>query len=412
MNGTLAESTSPETGIDFINVMQQYSPRLFGALAVSLLLALLKEPLLLMLQRRGKNASGLRHTRSTIKATSLLRPVGEYTRSVHDASLTRNRSSVVMSPTEIRAIGRVPLENNLGVSRLLNLMIWIRLFRLRPSSPKPAFVITNWHVAHGSDMDTVAGQFTPGGYRLTVTLHHSESPRHFVRSMRPGFRSRPRTLVICTPEDYIWQEGAFRCLTVRSPTVSLRRRKYHNITLKSTDPLVSGVPNSDLRLASDIPRNSIWLFVGEGHVADPLVDEQVEQQSRIPLELWSTRMRRYVMYMLLLVIMIAIAILITEQLLSLGSDLESDDLPWFVELEMIALSVVTYGIIVMALWDIWYWIFEWRESWSRKAMERAGSACPCEPRPRRFTRRAWIASTTRCMADGDRVRNGASKTPA
>ena len=78
-------------------------------------------------------------------------------------------------------------------------------------------------------------------------------------------------------------------------------------------------------------------------------------------------------------------------------------------LELLVWALIFYGLVGFVVWDIWYWIFENQESWSRKAMRRWEDASADGRVPELPRCRAWIASTTRCLSDGDRIRNGIAK---
>ena len=106
-----------------------------------------------------------------LKATSLIRPVRRHT---------------ILNPREIRSLRRVPVEHNLGVSRILNFCVWVRLARLRPSSPKPAFTIADWELNRASEAHVDTSEFTPGGFELSVSLHAGESPRHLALIVHEG----------------------------------------------------------------------------------------------------------------------------------------------------------------------------------------------------------------------------------
>ena len=359
-----------------------------------------------------------------LKATSLIRPVRRHT---------------ILNPREIRSLRRVPVEHNLGVSRILNFCVWVRLARLRPSSPKPAFTIADWELNRASEAHVDTSEFTPGGFELSVSLHAGESPRHLVRSMRAGFRSWMRTVVICTPEDLVRQNRPLRCLVVGAPSFPQPRRQDMVVTLKSADPLMADRSHFQYRLPSTIPTNAIWLVqISDAHAcSEDRHDAESTSRDPIRLESWHSRARRYLVYVLSLVLFIALSMDIVQQ----SPDAEQKDVEAGVEadsrgagveseqtngdhdpeteedgadqarselvllVEVLFLMLVFYGTAGMAIWDMWYWIFEQYESRSSKARERVlhavrrrQPACDCRP--------VWTASTTRCLDDGDRVRNG------
>ena len=191
---------------------------------------------------------------------SLLRPTGRTAADDNDPTRSIYQHRVRTSPAEIRTLGRVPLEHNYGQSKLLDFCISARLARLRPSSAKPAFAITNWELTRSAEQARRKGEFTPGGYQISVVPHLTESPRHLVKSMRAGFRTWMRTVVICTPEDLLYRNRPVRCFTVLAPPLSKSvRREYPKVTLNSTDPLASSTAHDVCRLPNDVPGNAIWL---------------------------------------------------------------------------------------------------------------------------------------------------------
>ena len=91
-------------------------------------------------------------------------------------SASRLRPVSGTDPEQIRRLRRVPLEYNLGISRLTDILVYIRAFFLRPTYPKPAFAITRFEIVpesllvHQQQDADHQHAFTPSGYRLYVTL--------------------------------------------------------------------------------------------------------------------------------------------------------------------------------------------------------------------------------------------------
>ena len=388
--------------------------------------------------------------------TSLLRPTGRPAADRNDPTRSIRRHGVRVSPAEIRSLGRIPLEHNYGVSKILDFCISARLARLRPSSAKPAFAITHWELIRSAEQTRLRGEFSPGGYRVSVIPHLTESPRHLVKSMRSGFRTWMRTVVICTPEDLLYRDRPVRCFTVLAPPLSRSvRREYPKVTVNSTDPLASSHAHDVYRFPNDVPRNAIWLVDvrdedGSARVEwpDPLSDHKDQFDSGL------NRGRRWFAYVMLVSVLIALTILIGWQVpnaeptsstssVNLGAvesavdpgiyswmiderseellaDPESADsavddetgslgnivLQILLIIEFLVWALIFYGLVGFIVWDIRYWIFENQESWSKKAMKRWEDASVDGSVPELPRCRAWIASTTRCLSDGDRIRNG------
>lgn len=297
----------------------------------------------------------------------------------------RTTSYIGFLPREIHAIGRVPLERAIPQSRMSKMWVWLRLIRLRPSSPKPAFAIDRLEVYEPPNDDDEQ-EYSPGGFWLTIFLHRTESRMHFIRTMRSGLLPwGRRTLVVCTPDELYYRDTPVRCFGIRAPMIWKRQREYFRVGVSSSDPLVSYVLHEEYLSPDDIPPDAIWLIMISE--LSPMVESEGTKRSKmVTLEPMSNRVRRYALHLVLLVALAVFLVVIFRPLRTSNTTDPSLNLE-------IALFLLLYSVeYMLAAWDLTHWMREFAERRNLRIGHR---------------RTAWTASTTRCLADGDRIRNRA-----
>ena len=189
---------------------------------------------------------------------SPLRPIRRFSPEQQSDSTQRNSPARIFDPDEMCIVGRIPLEYEFDSGGLIGLVRRLRAWLLRPSSPKYTYAIVNLAT---SDYSTVRreDEFTPGGFRLDIELKHTESTRHFLRSLRTGTRTLKRTVVICEPGDLYYRDRVVTCFTMVPPVRRADWRYSQCVTLYSSDPLFSGTDHRQERWPNDLPPDTIWL---------------------------------------------------------------------------------------------------------------------------------------------------------
>ena len=346
---------------------------------------------------------------------SPFRPIAQFSPDQHSDSVQRVGPGRIFDPDEMCKVGRIPLEYDFGSPGYLGLVRRLRASLLRPSSPKSAYAIANFAT---SDYSTVPedGEYSAGGFRLVVELKHTESTRHFLRSLRTGTRTWKRTVAICGPGDLYCRDRVVTCFTVAPPVRRSDWRSTQHVTLYSSDPLFSGAHHGAEMWPDDLPGDTIWLVdigCSNGDITQPSSYEGTPV-SHSSFDPGIFRLRRYLIFlMLVLTFVIATFADATRPTLDMN-----DNIPWAVEATEDALVILIlviqftafYLFFVYLAWNMWwYFWFELPERWLRNAWNslRAGSYLREVLRPTRM--QTWQASTTRCVADGDRVRNGHEK---
>lgn len=360
-----------------------------------------------------------------VSQSRLWRRLVEYLRTPPDSWVHRTRVTGVnmLRPVRqadgsvIRRTSRVPLEYNLGHSRLRNVRVWRRALFLGPSSPKPAFTISRLEVIREQEFDISAcaskrgGDHVSGGYRLKIWLCRGESPRHFVRTLRSGMRSDKRMVAVCSPEEIGQRrrEASYYC--VYPPSSQPAGEEYPCVTLYSSDPLFSGRAHHDTRSLDRTALDIVWLVLLGSD--DP--NESAEQHARelsdpeLCLHRFPKPFARRIIFGI--TALTAVVIVLRSLLIHyFGYGSEIGQL-WTDTLAVVAL--VYFGVPLTLLSILRHSLFEYRESRSRAARsfwyEDVSVDQLGRPSWRRFRKRMWTASTTNCIADGFTIRNRAPR---
>ena len=279
---------------------------------------------------------------------------------------------------------------------------------MRPGSPKPAFLISDWH--HGSldrfrDRQVAAGT---GGYRLIVHLHHRENREHLRASLlarlaRAGGSSR--TILVATLSDYLSRSGRVHCFRVNKDLTYNASERLDTLILYSTDPIASDTPNYQPMTRDSVPERAIWLLsVDNADGGSPLCehpsDAEEEGRGHSVDGNWFRRCwgnvrssgrerrrlgdqpRRLRLLRRALPIVVALAALLPGGFLPVDN-FDPDAPPPSFAMYAIFVALVWLAMTAYMANAAWYYTF----------VEL--------PAPRR-----WEATTARCVSDGDRARNG------
>ena len=356
-----------------------------------------------------------------ISQTRLWRRIIEYLTASPDSTSRRSRVTSISTlrpicpadASAIRRTGRVPLEYNLGQSRLKNIRVWRRLFLLGPSSPKPAFAISKLEITQERLLDSSTRElnsceaFVPGGYRLKIWLCRGESPRHFIRTLRSGFGTDKRTLAVCLPEELGQRRSEASYYCAYAPSQQPDGDEYCCVTLYSSDPLFSGRAHHNVCSLDRAPLDIVWLVLVGSEYSNRSGYERAKELSDPDLSLrrFPKPIGRRAIYVITALAFATIAGR-TLYLLYIASG-SSANLLW---IDWWAVIILVYFGIPLTLWNVFrHSLFEYREFRSKGAKSFWYGDVSIDQfgwrSRRRCTQRMWTASTTRCIADGFKVRN-------
>ena len=191
--------------------------------------------------------------------------------------------------------GRVPIEYYRHPNRLANSIRRVQLnLLLTRTSPKSAFVVSNWQYSPASS--GVPGiRFTnSGSFVLRVQLHHAENRWHFKRSIKAG-NSRSlnmKVIAIASAHELVEPTAWVRCLVVNGYTINLPKDTTRCSAVCSADPLLYNDKTVFRSRQKDVPEDAIWLIVPDQRHAQPssawgLLPEHYDcDRFRMALQVW------------------------------------------------------------------------------------------------------------------------------
>ena len=206
---------------------------------------------------------------------------------VKESMLTRPllRPSSRITVTEIDTTRMIPLEPTVNRRGRVGPLRSILLLLLRPGSPKPSFVLDTWRMTHGQTLQPTRGGLLAGGYRLLLSLADTESVGHLAASIGSSLVRSSKTLLICTPENYLSPYGRVHCCTVDWRRVKRARDRSDTLVAYSADELHLAVANYRVLPRSAVP-NGIWLISLDRHGGGP---EEVPAMSEQPVAVHTLR---------------------------------------------------------------------------------------------------------------------------
>ena len=316
------------------------------------------------------------------------------------------RPSPFVTATEIDQMSRIPLEPT--VSRRGRVGMWRRIViaSLWPSSPKPAFVLRTWHMVDSSMLSSSNDEFRVGGFRLHLRLPVTEDRDHLAFSLRCSTLRSTMVLLICTPDDYVSSFGRVHCIHINGKRTKLDSLRPDTLIVYSADALRLDGSNYRVFPRSGVPYKGTWLFSldrhGGRHPRDYELDTRVVpvpheavpadfrsqlrysfkknarqvRQFRDPAVYDILRWRHFVQFLLLLPISVLLALHFATSKLDKLSDTVFYAFGWTAFISIIVLG--SYVAVRLPR----YLYREWRVS------------------------SLWEGSTTRCLADGARIRDG------
>ena len=189
--------------------------------------------------------------------------LGSFQESVVRAAVPSRRSllqpSRHASAAEVMAAGRIPVAPRLKKVRRRGIWRRLRYLVVRPSSPKPVFLIDSFEETHGTQLDESRDQLKAGGHRFVIKLHKTESARHLVYSLRTGSPRRPRDLMICGLGDYLNEKGEARHFVIDRRYVKSPRDAKDTVIAFDMDPIFATRPHGTKIKHRKAPEDAFWL---------------------------------------------------------------------------------------------------------------------------------------------------------
>lgn len=292
--------------------------------------------------------------------------------------------SPYVTAAEIEETGRIPIEPTVNRRGRIGPLRRIIISRIVPITPKPAFLLSTWNKVDGSTLPRDTPEFTTGGYRLQLRLSGTESPAHLASSIGSVSLRSSRVLLICTPEDYVNPAGTVHCCTIDWRHVRRARDRPDDLIVYSADPLRTRGSNYRRRRRSKVRVKGIWLISLDRRGGGPPqpqqpADHDLRERGSERFRDRSRPIRRWWWPFAIAGVLMLLSLLVPWSRNHLVSELSA------VKYEVYALSGLILGYLGAVSLAI------------RFAMHL------------RFERRApaqWTATTTRCLSDGARVRNG------
>ena len=216
-----------------------------------------------------------------------------------------------------------------------------------------------------------------------------EDQRHFWRSLARGKDTWKKPVVLADAEDLICCNSELECFVANIHITDREQTSGGELVLRSSDPLLAGQGPFVTLPCWSIPRDAVWL-VDTATDGDELisVDELRVQSADLPLDPRLVRFPRVLVYwsfVLVFYIVLAATLIFGHwlndtSLTSIAYSLSYALLFW---LAFCGSHLWRYSVHELRHWE------PWRRLW-------------------RLDPSLWIARTTRCLADGDRVRSGHS----
>ena len=293
------------------------------------------------------------------------------------------RPSRMIDADSIRRVGRIPVELNYDASAATKVWHPLKLFFLRPISPKPVFSIEECRRETPSQGSTGPGGFELGGFVLTVTVSAQEDARHLQRSLRSGPLRTARIVVDCSLEQYLSAFVTLRCYCIDAEAALRPGKGRHELLLPSSVENRLGAERTMWLTRDQLPSDTVWLVrVPATSCAEP--DQGTSEGNGScfldPVRLRAFRYLGYATSLLTLVGSIIAGLLETR-------DERSDCVQQPCELTLGAWSLSLWAVFLLVGAPFCGWhFFQWRRERRWKA--------------------AWISRTTRCLADGQEANSG------
>ncbi len=154
-------------------------------------------------------------------------------------------------------VGRMPLDPRLKFTGRLGVLRRLFFLGIRPSSPKPAFLVSSLEVLDSVDVQGTGAR----NKRIFIRVHPNENPQHLANSLDAG-RVRPlRTLLVCPIEAFLDSGGPFEVFFVDRRFTKRATDDLGTVVAFSADPLFAQRQRNEIIESGEPPDDAIWLFL-------------------------------------------------------------------------------------------------------------------------------------------------------
>ena len=299
------------------------------------------------------------------------------------------------NPDILAATGTVPHRLTVGRSGRIGLVNYLRMAIVRPSSPKRAFILPSpprIERAGSWDLPALKGA---GGFRLTLHVGVWDHVDHLVASLRRSDNLRSvNTVYYCSPKAYLSQRDTVQEFTIKGRHVTKARDCAEAVVAFSADPLHSRRDHRRRIPRDQTDDRGLWLLVRESNSDAPEHRCSTAQNASTdsPLEpaLGPPHEER-------------------------GRPAQRQGDPW--NTVRWARFIVIAGLLLLTVAAYWGWERVDRSSEALLVLGAAFVGVCLSALVQLVTRHAygylverwrgaWTATTTRCIADGIKSRNG------
>lgn len=157
--------------------------------------------------------------------------------------------------------GRMPLDPRLKATGRLGALRRLLFLAIRPSSPKPAFLVSSLLMVGSVHVQGTAHTDRAKDGRLFIGLHPNESPQHLVSSLAAG-RLRPtRALLVCPLEAFLESGGPFEVYFVDRRFTKAADDDPGAVVAFGSDPLYAQRQRNEILKSGEPPEDAIWLLL-------------------------------------------------------------------------------------------------------------------------------------------------------
>ena len=294
------------------------------------------------------------------------------------ASFRLLRIAPAARPEHIAAKQRVPLQPCRAVSDRVGIVRRILMLTLRPSSPKPAFLIVSAVEIVPEQSEHRLGEKFSGLRRLEVQMFPTEHPEHLRDSIKRRLFSASKTIAVCSASEACKRDPNPKLYTVN------QHKTYVDPDAQDRVILVLLNPNK-LAAEPDDTRDAIWLIAPdepvpqEASAVDPDDKAQLCGFRTGHFDPWKKGLRKWRYLVLLPAFVVCGSMLVVGPL----SYANADPLSW----EMVAwLLIAEAWAVFLVPFVLWHLLRYWRDEHCRN--------------------HRWTATTIQCYEDGKELHRG------
>ena len=164
-----------------------------------------------------------------------------------------------ISGLEVLEIGRLPVAPRLKRPERRGIWRRARYLMVRPSSPKPAFLVTEFNEIQGTARASTMQGIVVGGSRIAIKVYETESAHHLVYSLRCGSFRCPRNILVCGLSAYLDPSGQAQHYVVDRRHVKREKDAPETAIAFTMDPLYTQRPQGATIDRIEAPEDAFWL---------------------------------------------------------------------------------------------------------------------------------------------------------